>query len=636
MIIKSLTVKNFRSILDETVCFDKLTALVGANGSGKSSFLHSLELFQAKQPKITLDDFYNKNTENEIIISITFTKLSDDAKTQFSKYLQEDELTVCRVFKLVDDKLDTAYYGSIVQNSNFSKIRSFKATDAQLEYKKLRQKTGYNTLPEWKNHIQAKDNLDQWERKHPEQCERIRDDGKFFGFSNVGSGYLARYIKLLYIPAVRDAALDATEGRNSALADLINIVIRNELMQKNEIQKFQEEFTERYKEILVGDIKREISTLSDSLSKTLNIYAPNTKVDLSWETLESFEIPQPSAIAKLIEDEYSAPVDRTGHGLQRIFIMTLLQHLATTRERVREDTSVVDLSTLVLIIEEPELYQHPNSQRHISEIFLDLSGCNISGMTPKVQIVYSTHSPHFVGLDRIDQIRLLKKVKHNDIRPKITKISSTSITKLVNELSKYHAKKFTEHNILPRLHRIRTPWINEGFFSKCVVLVEGDSDRAAILGTAKALNINLEGKGISIIPCSGKGNLDHVTIIFKQLDIPTYTIWDNDRGNTDEIAKNKLLLKLFNEEESDYPCHVKDNHACIEGNLETMLKNEIGDAKYQEILDINKTEYDLNESDAIKNPTVIKTMLEDIIKSDGKIPDTLNDILKKIQKLNRS
>ena len=147
------------------------------------------------------------------------------------------------------------------------------------------------------------------------------------------------------------------------------------------------------------------------------------------------------------------------------------------------------------------------------------------------------------------------------------------------------------------------------------------------------MNINLEGKGISVIPCSGKGNLDHVTIIFKQLDIPTYTIWDNDRGKIGEIANNKLLLKLFNEEESDYPCHVKDNHACIEGNLETMLKNEIGDARYQEILDINKTEYDLNESDAIKNPTVIKTMLEDILKSDEKIPDTLNDILKKIQKL---
>ena len=65
-----------------------------------------------------------------------------------------------------------------------------------------------------------------------------------------------------------------------------------------------------------------------------------------------------------------------------------------------------------------------------------------------------------------------------------------------------------------------------------------------------------------------------------------------------------------------------------------MLKNEIGEKKYQEILHINKTQYDLNESDAIKNPTVIETMLEDVKLSGGKIPDTLSQILRKILKLN--
>ena len=316
--------------------------------------------------------------------------------------------------------------------------------------------------------------------------------------------------------------------------------------------------------------------------------------------------------------------------------MTLLQHLATTNSKITENTNIADSPTIVLVIEEPELYQHPNSQRHISEICLALSKGDVGGITSKIQIVYSTHSPHFVGLDRINQIRLLKKLSHGDARPKITKISSTSITKLAAELSKYHNKGFTEQNVLPRLHAIRNPWINEGFFSKCVVLVEGDSDRAAMLGTAKASGISLEGSGTSVIPCSGKGNLDYVAIIFQQLEIPTYVVWDNDRGCTEEISRNKLLLKLFNEMEQDYPAHVKDHHACIEGKLETMLKNEIGEQKYQEMLDINKTQYDLNKSDAIKNPTVIKTMLEDVKLSGGKIPDTLSQILHKILKLNSS
>jgi len=45
MILHSVDVKNFRSILKETMLFDSATALVGANGTGKSSFLHALNIF---------------------------------------------------------------------------------------------------------------------------------------------------------------------------------------------------------------------------------------------------------------------------------------------------------------------------------------------------------------------------------------------------------------------------------------------------------------------------------------------------------------------------------------------------------------------------------------------------------------
>ena len=57
MIIESVRIKNFRSIEDETLSCDRLAALVGANGSGKSSFLRGLELFYAAAPKIGIDDF---------------------------------------------------------------------------------------------------------------------------------------------------------------------------------------------------------------------------------------------------------------------------------------------------------------------------------------------------------------------------------------------------------------------------------------------------------------------------------------------------------------------------------------------------------------------------------------------------
>lgn len=45
MLISAVHVKNFRSILEESLPCDRLTALVGRNGSGKSTFLAALEFF---------------------------------------------------------------------------------------------------------------------------------------------------------------------------------------------------------------------------------------------------------------------------------------------------------------------------------------------------------------------------------------------------------------------------------------------------------------------------------------------------------------------------------------------------------------------------------------------------------------
>jgi predicted ATP-dependent endonuclease of OLD family len=52
-----------------------------------------------------------------------------------------------------------------------------------------------------------------------------------------------------------------------------------------------------------------------------------------------------------------------------------------------------------------------------------------------------------------------------------------------------------------------TPWTNEGFFANVVVLVEGEDDRAAILGMAKAMGYEFESMDIAVIPCMGKKNL---------------------------------------------------------------------------------------------------------------------------------
>ena len=98
MLIQKVHVKNFRSILDESLPCDSLTALVGRNGSGKSSFLSAIDLFYNPSAKITAEDFYSEDTTRDIEIAITFTGLSTEARNLFSAYIDNDAMTVVRVF----------------------------------------------------------------------------------------------------------------------------------------------------------------------------------------------------------------------------------------------------------------------------------------------------------------------------------------------------------------------------------------------------------------------------------------------------------------------------------------------------------------------------------------------------------
>jgi putative ATP-dependent endonuclease of OLD family len=77
MLIKTLHVKNFRSILDQELSLLRLTALIGRNNVGKSSFLQALKLFYEPLAVCKSEHFYDKNTSEPIQIVVTYTELSE-------------------------------------------------------------------------------------------------------------------------------------------------------------------------------------------------------------------------------------------------------------------------------------------------------------------------------------------------------------------------------------------------------------------------------------------------------------------------------------------------------------------------------------------------------------------------------
>jgi len=648
MIVKALHVKNFRSILDERIDCDNLTVLVGRNGTGKSSFLRAMEMFYDPKATVSTEDFYAEDTSKEIEIAVTFTDLGTEEKSLFAPYLDGTDLTVVRIFALSGKKSGT-YHGMRLQNVDFTPIRDAGGKrDILAKYKELREQDTYSTLPVVKNADDALEAMKKWEAANPGSCTKQRDDGQFFGFTEVGNGYLGRHTRFIHIPAVRDASDDATEGKGSCVTEIMDLVVRRTLASRKDFVALKDDTQKKYREIMDPAKLTELSGLQTQLSDTLRYYAPEANVSMEWAKLVDIDFPLPKAEVKLHEDGYKSSVQRTGHGLQRAFILTMLQHLvaakgveAATEEGVASEAEIPEqrepqLPGLVLAIEEPELYQHPSRQRHMASVLLKLSQGTIPGVAKRTQVLYSTHSPLFVGLDRFEQIRLLRKADDIGGKPRVTKAVKAELDAVAEEIwvaCGSQGSKYTADTLRPRLQAVMTPWVNEGFFADVAVLVEGEDDRAAILGVAVSMGHNFDSDGISVIPCIGKNNLDRPLVIFRRVGIPVYVIWDGDHGQTDAKAENRRLLRLLGQAEEDWPCGVWAQHACFKIELETTLAEEIGKDLFDRLLSEAQGQLGIRKKkDALKNPVVLQRIVESA-SAEGKTSATLKGIVEKIVSL---
>ena len=646
MIVKTLHVTNFRSILDERIDCENLTVIVGRNGTGKSSFLAAMNLFYDPKATVTVEDFYAEDTDKEIEIAVTFTDLSADERTLFDPYIDGSDLTVARVFSLSAKKTGT-YHGMRLLNPDLVEVRKAGGkTDIRNKYDEIRQMPQYSSLHNVRKADQVEEELKKWETANAASCNRMRDDGQFFGFTEVGNGYLGRHTRFIHIPAVRDASDDAIEGKGSCVTEIMDLVVRRTLANRKEFIKLKDDTQKQYREIMDPSKLTELSGLQAQLSATLRHYAPEANVSMEWAKLVDIDFPLPKAEVKLQEDGYKSSVQRTGHGLQRAFILTMLQHLvaaksieSSTEEGFSSESGIPEqeepqLPGLVLAIEEPELYQHPSRQRHMAAVLLKLSQGAIPGVAKKTQVLYSTHSPLFVGLDRFEQIRLLRKTDHAAGKPRVTKAVKAELDAVAEEIWTAGGKqrsKFTADTLRPRLQAVMTPWVNEGFFADVAVLVEGEDDRAAILGIAVSMGHNFDSDGISVIPCMGKNNLDRPLVIFRRLGIPVYVIWDGDSGETDAKPEdNHRLLRLVGQSDEDWPCGVKDSHACFKVKLEASLEEEIGKDLFDRLLEDTQEQLGIpKKKDALKNPVVLQRIVEKA-SADGKTSATLKGIVEKI------
>ena len=636
MLISAVRIRNLCAAKDLTLTCEPLTVLVGRNGAGKSTVLRALELFYASTPQLTASDYYAEDTSVPVEIAVTFSELSAAARAQFAGYLDSASLSVVRVLQLQGGKVVAKYHGETLQCPDFVAMRGMLAArDITNAYKDLRQIATYAELPDVKSKDAALDALREWELLHPESCVRARDDGQFFGFAEVAQGYLGRHTRLIRIPAVRDASGDASEGRGSPITQLMDLVVRRTFASRDDVAALRAEIKEKYKAIVEPTGTGQVAELATSLSSTLKTFVPDASVVLTWGAPGELELPMPRADVRVREDGHLSPVERTGHGTQRAFILTLLQHLACTTDSSAPsegEAAAVEAKgpNLILLVEEPELYQHPTRQRHFASTLLRLASGRIPGVAERTQVLYCTHSPLFVGLDRFDQVRLARKEAGADGQPRVCTIAEASLSAVADKLWRGWGEPgaaFDASGLRTRLAAIMTPWIAEGFFADVAVLVEGESDRAAILATAERLGADLEAEGVAVLPCIGKPNLDRPAVIFSSLGIPTYVVWDADKGKKEpKPDTNKALCRIIGIQPVEFPEGSSPRHAVFAVDLESALRDELGSERVASITHDLAVELGISGGSTLKNPHAMRELVHRAY-SDGATSPTLEAIV---------
>jgi predicted ATP-dependent endonuclease of OLD family len=267
-------------------------------------------------------------------------------------------------------------------------------------------------------------------------------------------------------------------------------------------------------------------------------------------------------------------------------IVSLLEQLSLTEVRPappaegQEAEAPSPIPDLILAVEEPELYLHPARSRYLFKIFCEMSARR-QRPASSTQVLYVTHSPYFIDIDHFDQVRMCRKIRRSgeDLpgETAIKAFSRASAAATLARLTGGRPENFTAASFAARAAPILTTIVSEGFFAQVAVIVEGESDVAALWQIQKQLNLGWDELGVVLLPVDGKNNIASVAVTFQGFEIPTFLIFDGDLPRARNPATNQLLLRLANQEPVDYPpTSVGRTHGVFEDRVESTIAAELG------------------------------------------------------------
>lgn len=533
MRLKSFRIKNYKSIIDSGICKlstnDNITVLAGQNESGKSSVLQALDDFQRgklrkeairdfqvpfKLPVIECGYFFN---EDDYFLQNLFSDLKGELGKEFDPefqkkilkaFVESEEVIIKREFLKNESYLLFADNFRALLLDEFEK-NYYLSADSQKDSVKEGIENDINEVPSQERKTQE-----------AEEEEESEEDEKELGFEGIIDTIAFLFFE--YSPKIIffDDFCDL-------LPDSISI---SDLKNKSENAKGYKAV--RNCEAILGDDFVELEDLTDAacnsrqdgLNKefTANfnekwrqkIFKDNeVKVQVKYQQGGNNKAgPYLNFFISTKEGEYLTPGQRS-QGL-KWFLSFYLQLKAESNETV----------DLIILFDEPGLFLHSKAQSDIKRLFEELG--------EKDQIIYSTHSPYLIDINKLNRVRLA--INTIDEGTKIEKITTKLVGRQLDAL-----KPVTDALGLDLAH---------GFspVNKQNVVLEGIADFNYFLAMKKLLAINDE---YSFVPSMGASNMHLLMELCIGWGLDWVLIFDDEAGS--KTAMRKIKDSFFDGKEEE-------------------------------------------------------------------------------------
>ncbi|WP_044482064.1 ATP-dependent nuclease [Paenibacillus antibioticophila] len=473
MEISKLCLKNFRSFGNEgkTIQLNKLSGFVGENSSGKTALIHGLvKLFGVSSHDRALEKSDFHIPKQSTVESIKELELSIEARIDFPE--------------LADSSADEQSRASIPPFFNQLVVRS----TAEAPYLRVR------LMGKW-----TADNTPEGEIEQKLYFITVAEGiSETEGDLVSVTSHQRSAIQVLYVPAVREPS---TQLRNASGTILWRIL--NNISWPEDIDETIKEKMEPVNELFNGinGVSQIRSVISDEWKK----YHKDTRYQDANLQFNSSTL---ASILRKIEVSFSPThdlgeysVDKLGDGLRSLFYLSLVSSLLEAEVKISGKSNA---SLTLLAVEEPENHISPHLLGRVME--------NLKNISKKsnAQVVLTSHSASIIK--RVDP--------ENLAHLRIDQDSYTTIVKKV-VLPDKASEAYTYIKEAVRAYP-------EIYFSRLVILGEGDSEEIVIPRVLEVNNIYADDYGISIVPLGGR-HVNHMWKLLNELNIPHITLLDLDR-----------------------------------------------------------------------------------------------------------